>query len=48
MKLGGTVQGNKDPNPAQVVIATPGRLKDIMNDHGHLFDSIKSIHDDYV
>ncbi len=43
MKLGGSIQGNKDPNPAQVVIATPGRLKDIMNDHGHLFDAVKLI-----
>ncbi len=43
MKLGGSFQGNKDPNPAQVVIATPGRLKDIMTDYGNLFDAIKLI-----
>ncbi len=43
LKLGGSIQGNKDPNPAQVVIATPGRLKDIMTDHGNLFDAIKLI-----
>jgi len=43
LKLGGTYQGEKDPNPAQIVVATPGRLKDIINEFPHLFDAIKLI-----
>lgn len=43
IKLGGTIQGEKDPNPAQIVVATPGRLKDIINDFPNLFDAVKLI-----
>ena len=40
-ELGGTVQGKGDNKVAQVVIATPGRLIDLLKDYPQLFQHIK-------
>ncbi len=40
---GGKVQEKRDPRPAQIVVATPGRLKDIINEFPNLFDAVKLI-----
>jgi len=40
-ELGGVYQGKTDENIAQIIIATPGRLIDIITQYPHLFHSIR-------
>jgi superfamily II DNA/RNA helicase len=40
-ELGGSYHGKTDENISQIIIATPGRLIDIIQEFPHLFDSIK-------
>jgi superfamily II DNA/RNA helicase len=40
-ELGGVYQGKTDDNIAQIIIATPGRLIDIITQYPHLFQKIR-------
>ena len=42
-ELGGIYQGKTDDNIAQIIIATPGRLIDLLNEYPHLFQKIKML-----
>lgn len=42
-RVGGKIQEKRDPKPSQIVVATPGRLKDIIAEYPQLFSAVKLI-----
>lgn len=40
-ELGGTIQGKTEENVAQIIVATPGRLIDLLEEFPYLFEKIK-------